>query len=83
MTRKRPLRTRYALTAALALAMLMAATGAVEAAGSGDPRAAPARNGFALSNATVPVVEILGGGPPRDGIPPLTDPQVLPAAAAP
>jgi hypothetical protein len=32
-------------------------------------------NGFDLSNASIPVEEVVGGGPPRDGIPALTDPR--------
>jgi hypothetical protein len=32
-------------------------------------------SGFDLSNASIPVEEILPGGPPRDGIPALTDPR--------
>ena len=40
-------------------------------------------NGFKLTSATVPVEEILPGGPPRDGIPALFDPQLLPASDAP
>ncbi len=43
----------------------------------------PVLNGFALEPASVPAEKILRGGPPRDGIPALTDPQVLPASAAP
>ncbi|MFQ5670053.1 MAG: DUF3179 domain-containing protein [Acidobacteriota bacterium] len=39
-------------------------------------------NGFDLSGALIPVHEILGGGPPRDGIPALTDPPRVSAAAA-
>ncbi|GAM64201.1 hypothetical protein JCM19232_3477 [Vibrio ishigakensis] len=34
-------------------------------------------NGFDLSNATVPLKLILSGGPPKDGIPALTDPKML------
>ena len=32
-------------------------------------------NGFDLSNITIPVDEVLGGGPPRDGIPAIMDPK--------
>jgi Protein of unknown function (DUF3179) len=35
------------------------------------------RNGFDLSNATIPVSEILGGGPPRDGIPAIDAPKFI------
>ena len=39
-------------------------------------------NGFDLSNATLPREQILSGGPPRDGIPALSDPKFIPAEAA-
>lgn len=41
---------------------------------------AQTRNGFDLSSSLVPADEILGGGPPRDGIPALTDPAFEPVA---
>jgi hypothetical protein len=41
------------------------------------------RNGFALAPASIPVDEILEGGPPRDGIPALSDPQTVAAEGAP
>ncbi len=41
------------------------------------PPALTAKNGFDLSNATIPVDKILGGGPPRDGIPALHDPKFI------
>jgi hypothetical protein len=44
---------------------------------------APIRNGFSLDPASIPVDEILAGGPPRDGIPSLDHPPVLRAAEAP
>lgn len=34
-------------------------------------------NGFDVSESTVPLSEIHRGGPPRDGIPALTDPEFL------
>ena len=34
-------------------------------------------NGFDLSEATVPASDLLPGGPPRDGIPALTDPKFI------
>jgi hypothetical protein len=40
------------------------------------------RNGFALEPASIPAAEILAGGPPRDGIPALDRPAILPAAQA-
>ncbi len=39
--------------------------------------AEPLRNGFDLKGALVPVEEIRGGGPPRDGIPSLEDPVMV------
>ena len=39
-------------------------------------------NGFDLSNSTLPVEQILHGGPPRDGIPALSDPKLVAAAQA-
>jgi hypothetical protein len=42
----------------------------------------PSRNGFALEPTSVPVAQILSGGPPRDGIPALDHPATLPAAQA-
>jgi len=38
--------------------------------------------GFDLSNATIPVEEIFNGGPPKDGIPALTDPTFETASEA-
>jgi hypothetical protein len=35
------------------------------------------RNGFDVGNATIPLREIRGGGPPRDGIPAIDDPRFL------
>lgn len=34
-------------------------------------------NGFDLKNATIPKAEILGGGPPKDGIPAITRPKFV------
>jgi len=39
-------------------------------------------NGFDLSNTILPREEILHGGPPRDGIPALSDPKLIAAAKA-
>ena len=39
-------------------------------------------NGFDLSNSTLPLEQILHGGPPRDGIPALSDPKLIKAAQA-
>lgn len=46
---------------------------------AGFPQAAGALD---LSDARVPLEEILDGGPPKDGIPALTDPKVVPAEQA-
>lgn len=42
---------------------------------SASPAAAQTKNGFDLSKSLVPVDQIFSGGPPRDGIPALTDPR--------
>jgi hypothetical protein len=39
-------------------------------------------NGFDLSNSSLPPEQILGGGPPRDGIPAISDPRLIAAGAA-
>ena len=39
-------------------------------------------NGFDLSNSILPVEQILRGGPPRDGIPALSDPKLITAEQA-
>jgi hypothetical protein len=51
--------------------LLIAAAGAVAA-----------ENAFDLSGSLIPADEIHAGGPPRDGIPALTDPAFVPAAQA-
>lgn len=43
---------------------------------------APDGNGFDLAGALIPADEIHAGGPPKDGIPALTDPRFVPAARA-
>lgn len=40
-----------------------------------SPLAAQSMNGFDLANGSIPADEIFGGGPPRDGIPALTNPR--------
>ncbi len=55
-------------------------TTALASAALGGPRVV---NGFELEPASVPVNEILRGGPPRDGIPALTRPPVLAADESP
>jgi len=44
-----------------------------------NPALGQEKNGFDLSNALIPVDEILGGGPPRDGIPSIDNPGFEPA----
>jgi len=46
------------------------------------PALAQEKNGFDLSNALIPVNEILSGGPPRDGIPSIDEPKFEPASAS-
>jgi hypothetical protein len=48
-------------------------------AASGEPAT---KNGFELSPSSIPVEEILPGGPPRDGIVALVDPSTIPADQA-
>lgn len=62
--------------AGLTLLYALAAPVAI-AARSGAPH-----NGFVLKGASVPVEEILRGGPPRDGIPALDHPEHVAAAGA-
>lgn len=39
-------------------------------------QAQPVKNGFDLSDSLVPPSEIKGGGPPKDGIPAISDPEM-------
>ncbi|MCP4236938.1 MAG: hypothetical protein GY770_25720, partial [Aestuariibacter sp.] len=39
-------------------------------------------NGFDLSNSVIPQVEILQGGPPRDGIPAISNPKLVAGSQA-
>ena len=64
------------LTVLVLPALLAGLPGAAAAEGPRRP------NGFALEPAGVDVAEILEGGPPRDGIPALGDPAVVPAREA-
>lgn len=43
---------------------------------------AQSKNGFDLSNASIPVEEIVSGGPPRDGIPAIDNPRFIAASQA-
>jgi len=54
----------------------------ISALAAAPPLAAQERNGFDVSNATVPLPQILSGGPPRDGIPSIDRPRFEDAAAA-
>jgi len=47
--------------------------------GCSSDAAVQKKNGFDVSNALVPVEQILSGGPQKDGIPALTLPETLPA----
>jgi hypothetical protein len=38
------------------------------------------RNGFSIEDPLIPLEEILGGGPPRDGIPSIVSPKFILAA---
>lgn len=60
--------------AALGAAVLLLGAARVEASGE--------LHGFDLSGLSIPRSELLPGGPPRDGIPALTDPAFVPAAGA-
>jgi hypothetical protein len=71
---------RFSGSAALGLLLLLAA---VAARGAAQTDGTPVKNGFRLSDARVPVQEILPGGPGRDGIPALSDPAVVSAQGAP
>jgi hypothetical protein len=44
--------------------------------------AVAASNGFDLSNSILPIDQILHGGPPRDGIPAISNPKLIEASAA-
>jgi len=46
------------------------------------PLAALAKNGFDLSNASIPADQILQGGPPKDGIPAIDEPKFVAANEA-
>ncbi len=77
-THPRAHRPAGALALGLVLALALGARAAESPAQ--DDAGAGRLNGFRLEPAAVPVEEILRGGPPRDGIPALTDPKHVPAA---
>jgi hypothetical protein len=72
-----PGRSRMLLAAAMLLVPTLVLFG-----GWGNAKA-QTMNGFDLSQAEVPLSEIHRGGPPRDGIPALNDPEFLRAGDAP
>lgn len=47
-----------------------------------ESRGEPVKNGFDLENSLVPPSQIKGGGPPKDGIPALTNPDMIKAEDA-
>ena len=61
----------------LTLSVLILGLVAINFAATAGPK-----NGFDVSNASIPVDEILAGGPPRDGIPALSDPELIDALDA-
>ena len=63
---------RILILSALLLGLL-----AINFAATANPK-----NGFDVSNASIPVDEILAGGPPKDGIPALSDPELVDARDA-
>ena len=70
---------RIALVGALALGVLLAATSGQAGAGIFS---STRKNGFDLSQATIPIDDIRRGGPPRDGIPSIDDPKFVSVEAA-
>jgi hypothetical protein len=60
--------------------MVIAALTLAGTLSSSDLAAEVTKNGFDLDGALVPVREIVAGGPPRDGIPAIDDPQFRPAS---
>ncbi len=71
------------LRAAGTLLVALACAAPASAEEGRSAQAAGELNGFRLAPASIPVEEILPGGPPRDGIPALNTPEVLPADDAP
>ncbi len=49
-------------------------------AGGVRAQTTPTKNGFDLSSSLIPADEILSGGPPRNGIPALTNPKFVPTS---
>ena len=67
--------------ALMVVALAVVIMGAAVLAPARDVGAAT-KNGFDLSNVSVPADEILQGGPPKDGIPAIDDPQFVAAKDA-
>ncbi len=72
--RQQAVRPRLPTLARLALALL-GVCGSAASAGAAD-------GNISLENLRIPRAQIRSGGPPKDGIPALTDPQVISAAQA-
>ncbi len=72
---------RQATLAALAIQILVVVSIMMMLLVSASTFAAK-KNGFDLTGATIPVREIRSGGPPRDGIPAITNPVMIAAADA-
>ena len=72
-------RTRWKMAAARTVVLVLA----IASPWSATPAAARRLNGFQIDPASVPTGEFERGGPPRDGIPALADPERLAAADSP
>jgi len=71
---------RLLVLAACALALLAPDAAVADASAASD--AAPSKGGFTLRDLRVPAAEVIDGGPGRDAIPSVDDPQLVPAADA-
>ena len=74
------LQKRTAMTMLLGLSLSSQLTGTAPAAQEEDPDLR--LNELTVDNSLVPVDQVLKGGPPRDGIPALTHPEVIDAGSA-
>jgi len=61
---------------------LLALLTACFALSAAAPATATEKNGFDLDGALIPADEVVSGGPPRDGIPALNDPELIGAGEA-
>jgi Protein of unknown function (DUF3179) len=66
-----------AAAALLAIAICTGLTRQSAAVTALPPAEAMTKNGFDVSNATIPAEQILSGGPPRDGIPAIDEPRFV------